>query len=187
MLVLGLMPIARSGGPDRFGQIWCCLGFLLLFLLLQRLELGGSVRASVSFNKVVARGHCLVVLGRSARKLPPTGRGGEWKKWKDASISASCRRGGGLGASQGEGHLSLDGLGGEGRTTFSALLGAAGKSSNQKWGFELLLRARHGGVDDYGFHAPAAGSWFMYQGNSNASPGSALMAASSPSFLMVVC
>ena len=82
------MPLVWSGALDLVGQIWCYLGFFFVALLFQRLEQGARERATVSFNKAMARGH-LLVWNRCATNLLPAGLGGEGAKRKGGSFSTS--------------------------------------------------------------------------------------------------
>jgi hypothetical protein len=115
------MPVVRSGVLDSFGQIRYRPGFLLLFPLLLRLELGTLGKATFSSNKAaVARGHGLMLLCRSASKPPLASLGGKEREWKGTSISASWGHGDDLDVADGEWSLPLAGLSGEGRKDFRA-------------------------------------------------------------------
>nr|XP_051193677.1 uncharacterized protein LOC127307021 [Lolium perenne] len=78
MLVFGLMPVGGNGALG-LGRIWCCIGFFLAALKLQRLELGVMGKATVSFNKAMA---CDLFWIRQLLMLmlAPAGQGGEGRK-----------------------------------------------------------------------------------------------------------
>jgi hypothetical protein len=88
MPTFGFMLVAWSRASDLCGKIWCYIGFIVIFLLLQRLELKTTEKATVSSNKVVARGHPSWWI-RGARMLLLDGHGGEGKERSGASSSAS--------------------------------------------------------------------------------------------------
>lgn len=88
MPVVGLMPVVRSKASDLCGWIWGCLEFVLVALVLQRLELGSMGRTDVSFNKAVVFG-LLLLWSRGAGDLLLAGRGGGGKKQTGSSICAS--------------------------------------------------------------------------------------------------
>jgi hypothetical protein len=84
----GFMSVRRE--PDPSGRIKGSVGFLLVVLLLLRLEWETMRETDGSLNKDVVRGHLLVWIS-GAEKFLPASHGGEGKKRCGTSISASGR------------------------------------------------------------------------------------------------